>query len=113
MRENLDQKSSKYRHLLTQNKFGDMEFVFFARSFKLLRWPYCLFGTKAVSVKKKIGDENGRMLLLKVLNENSELTLIIYYNADTEIEQPKTFINLNNLLSNFTLNENKQFSSVY
>ena len=52
------------------------------------------FATKSFTVKKKIGDENGRMLILQALTYDSEFILINFYIANTESEQLKNFYRL-------------------
>ena len=65
-------------------------------------------GTKPITVKKKVGDKEGRILILETSIDDCEYILINFYNANTESEQLKTFIVLNDLLLNFNLNESKR-----
>ena len=41
-------------------------------------------GNKTYTVKKRLSDENGRILILKTLIDDSEFILINFYNANTE-----------------------------
>ena len=52
-------------------------------------------------------DENGRILILEILIDDSEFILINLYNANTESEQIQTFNELNTLLSNLDLSREK------
>ena len=56
-------------------------------------------GNKALTVKKRLCDENGRILILETLIDDSEFILINLYNSNTESEQIQTFNELNTLLS--------------
>ena len=67
-------------------------------------------GNKTCTVKKRLCDENGRILILKTLIYNSEFILINFCNANTKSEQNQTFNELNMLLSNLGLSsENHNF----
>ena len=48
-------------------------------------------GNKTFTVKKYLFDKNGRILVLEALIDDSELTLINLYNANTEKKQIQTF----------------------
>ena len=54
-------------------------------------------------MKKRLRDENGRILILETLIDDSEFILINFYNANTDSEQIQTFNELNTLLSNLDL----------
>ena len=58
-------------------------------------------------MKKRLCDENGRILILETLIDDSEFILINLYNANTESEQIQTFNELNTLLSNLDLSSEK------
>ena len=64
-------------------------------------------GNKTFTVKKRLCDENGRILILETLIDDSEFILINLYNANTESEQIQTFNELNTLLSNLDLRSEK------
>ena len=64
-------------------------------------------GNKTFTVKKRLCDENGWILILETLIDDSEFILINLYNANTESEQIQTFNELNTLLSNLDLSSEK------
>ena len=64
-------------------------------------------GNKTFTVKKRLCDGNGRILILETLIDDSEFILINLYNANTESEQIQTFNELNTLLSNLDLRSEK------
>ena len=58
-------------------------------------------------MKKRLCDENGRILILETLIDESEFILINLYNANKESEQTQIFNKLNTLLSNLDLSSEK------
>ena len=64
-------------------------------------------GNKTFTVKKRLCDENIRILILQTLIDDSEFILINLYNASTESEQIQTFNVLNTLVSNWNLSSEK------
>ena len=66
-----------------------------------------LSGNKTFTVKKRLCDENGQILILETLIDDSDFILINLYNANTESEKIKTLNELNTLLSNSDLSSEK------
>ena len=64
-------------------------------------------GNKTFTVKKRLYNENGRILILEPLIDDSEFILINFYSANTESEQIQIFNELNMLLSNLDLSSEK------
>ena len=58
-------------------------------------------------MKKYQCDENGQILILETLVDDSEFILINLYSANTETEQIQRFDELNTLLSNLDLSSEK------
>ena len=54
-------------------------------------------------MKKSLSDENGRVMILEILIDDSVFNLINFYNANIENEQIQIFNELNMLLSNLDL----------
>ena len=73
----------------------------------LIGFSGVLIGNKTFTVKKRLCDENGRILILETSIDDSEFILINLYNANTESEQIQTFNELNTLLSNLDLSSEK------
>ena len=64
-------------------------------------------GNKTFTVKKRLCDENGRILILETFIDNSGFILINFYNVYTESGQIQRFNELNMLLSNLDLSSAK------
>ena len=64
-------------------------------------------GNKTFTVNKRLCDENGRILILETLIDNSEFILVNLFNANPKSEQIKPFIELNTLLLNVDLSSEK------
>ena len=64
-------------------------------------------GNKTFTVKKRLCDENGRILILETSIDDSEFILINLYNANTESERIQKFNKLYTLLSNLDLRSEK------
>ena len=66
-------------------------------------------GNKTFTVKKHVCNENGRILILETLIDDSEFILVNFYNAYTESEQIQiqTFNEPNMLLSNLYFSSGK------
>ena len=60
-------------------------------------------GNKTYTVKKRLRDENGRILILEKLIDGTEFVLINLYSANTKCKQVQTFNELNTLVSNLKL----------
>ena len=70
-----------------------------------------LSSNKTLTVKKRLCDENGWLLILERLLDGSEFILINFYNAHKEGKQIQTFNKLNILLSNLDLSSEKHIIS--
>ena len=55
------------------------------------------------SVRKKVSDKHGQILIIEALIEDTKFILINLYNANTENDQLTTFSELINLLENFDI----------
>ena len=73
----------------------------------LIGFSGVLIGNKTFTVKKRLCDENGRILILETSIDDSEFILINLYNANTESERIQKFNKLYTLLSNLDLRSEK------
>ena len=62
--------------------------------------------------EKQPCDENGQILILETLIDDSQFIFITFYNTNTESEQFQTCNELNMLLSNLDLSGEKLFASL-
>ena len=60
-------------------------------------------GSKNFIVRKLSHDSNGRILIIEANIDDKLYVLINFYNSNTETEQIKTFCELDQLLSNVSL----------
>ena len=70
------------------------------------------YGNQDITVKKKLSDKKGRVLVLDARIDDSDFLLINIYNANTEKEKVSVLNELITILSNFenTLNHNVIFA---
>ena len=64
-------------------------------------------GSKSFFVKNKRNDDDGLILILDVSIDDTDYTLVITYNANTETEQIKLLNNLHLLLDSLDIHQNK------
>ena len=66
------------------------------------------YGNQDITVKKKLSNKKGQLLVLDTRIDGSDFLLINIYNANTEKEQVSALNELTTILSNFenTLNHN-------
>lgn len=55
----------------------------------------------------------GQILILEMLIDDSEFTLITFYNTNIEVEELNLYTDLNDLLSYFDLSANKHFYYIF
>ena len=98
--------STKENEIMWKDEFdGDL---YFSHAKSILCGVLVGFsGNETFTVKNRLCDENGRILISEALIDDSSLILINLYNASTETEQIQTFNELNKLLSNLDLSSEK------
>ena len=98
--------STKDNKVKWKDKF-DIYLYFSHRKSNLCGVVISFSGNKTFTVKKCLYDENGWILILETLTDDSEFILINFYNANTESEQIQTLNELNMLLSHSDLGSKK------
>ena len=63
------------------------------------------FSSKSVTITKKIPDNNSRILVFQVKNDEEIYLLVNLYNSDTELKKLKTLHELETILLKFDANE--------
>ena len=63
-----------------------------------MQCSYCFFGTITYTVRKKVSDKHGGILMIELLINDTNFRLINLHNTNTENDQLATFSELTNLL---------------
>ena len=76
--------------------------TYFFHMGKQILWCFsCFYGNINYSVKKKLSDSSGRILVLDVAIDGTEYFLINLYNGNTEPEKLKILESLSKVLKDF------------